>query len=166
MAVSFLLFLSFLIVQRIGELILSARHERWLRAHGAVEVGQAHYPCLVVLHVAFFMALTAEVLVLRRTPADWWWIPFAFFLAAQFLRYWSIATLGHRWTTRILVLPGAPPIMNGPYRYLRHPNYLAVAIELLCIPLIFRAYLTAIIFTLLNLILMSIRIPTEERALR
>ena len=165
MAVTFCLFLALVIAQRISELWLSRRNERWLRSQGAVEFGRSHYPFIVTLHVAFFVSLAIEVLIFGRTPATWWWLPLSFFLLAQMIRYWSIATLGQRWNTRILVLPDSRPINRGPYRYLRHPNYLAVALEFLTIPLIFQAYFTAVIFSILNAILMSIRIPTEERAL-
>lgn len=162
---TFFLLISVLILQRIFELVLSKRNERRLRAQGAIESGKSHYPVIVALHVAFFISLVVEVIALDRTSARWWWVPFAFFLIAQILRYWSIATLGRRWNTRILVLPGAAPITIGPYRYFRHPNYVAVAIELLSIPLIFQAYFTAIVFTLLNAIVMAVRITAEERAL-
>lgn len=166
MDVTFSLLISILILQRVFELVLSKRNERRLRAQGAIESGKSHYPVIVALHVAFFISLVVEVIAFDRTSARWWWAPFAFFLIAQVLRYWSIATLGRRWNTRILVLPGAAPITIGPYRFLRHPNYLAVAIELISIPLIFQAYFTAIIFTILNAIMMSVRIPAEQRALR
>ncbi len=161
----FILLLGFVVLQRITELLISRRNERWLRAQGAYEVGQRHYPFIVTLHVAFFFSLALEVVLFRMAPAAWWWIPFLLFAAAQTLRYWSIATLGRRWNTRVLILPETEPIRRGPYRYLRHPNYVAVAIELLCLPLIFQAYFTALIFTLLNAIMMSIRIPAEARAL-
>lgn len=163
---TFFLLISVLILQRVFELVLSKRNERRLRAQGAIESGKSHYPVIVALHVAFFISLVVEVIAFDRRPGSWWWLPFAFFLVAQVLRYWSIATLGRRWNTRILVLPGAAPITNGPYRYLRHPNYVAVAIELISIPLIFQAYFTAIIFTILNAIMMAVRIPAEQRALR
>ena len=162
----FYILLSLVVLQRISELFLSRRNERWLRSHGAFEVGRDHYPWIVSLHVAFFLSLIVEVHGRHTTTARWWWLPFVLFLLAQLLRYWSIATLGHRWTTRILILPKVEPIHTGPYRFFPHPNYLAVAIELIAFPLIFQAYFTAAVFTLLNALLMSIRIPTERRALQ
>lgn len=160
------LLIGFVIVQRAAELVLSQRNEKWLRARGAYEVGRGHYPWIVTMHTAFFAALITEVIVLRRQPATWWWIPGGVFVLAQALRYWSIATLGRRWNTRILVLPGRRPIDNGPYRFLRHPNYLAVAVEFVTIPLMCQAYGTAVCFSLCNAVMMSIRIREEERALR
>ncbi len=165
MGVGFVLLLLFLVGQRLSELVLSNRHERWLRAQGAVEVGQSHYPYIVALHTLFFVVLTAEVIGLRRTPASWWWISFLVLVIAEALRYWTISTLGRRWTTRILVLPGAALITGGPFRFIRHPNYLAVALEFLTVPLIFQAYIAATVITVLNLVAMSIRIPVEEKAL-
>ncbi len=158
--------LGFIVLQRIAELLLARRNEHWLRAQGAYEVGRGHYPFIVALHVAFLVSLTTEVVLGGKAPAAWWWIPCLLFAAAQGLRYWSIATLGRRWSTRVLILPGAEPIRSGPYHYIRHPNYVAVAVELLCLPLVFQAYLTAVVFTLLNALMMSIRIPAESRALR
>ena len=161
----FVLFLAFVILQRMAELLLARRNESWLRQHGAREFGHGHYPFLIALHAAFFLSLILEVLFVGNGPASWWWLPCGLFVCAQVLRYWSIASLGRRWNTKIMVLPDAPPLHRGPYRFLRHPNYVAVAVELLVIPLMWQAYFTAVIFTLLNALIMSVRIPTETRAL-
>ena len=162
----FYILILFVILQRLSELFIARRNERWLRAQGAIEVGRSHYPYIVMMHVTFFVSLLIEVVMFNTTAAAWWWIPFTTFLLAQGLRYWSIASLGRRWNTRILILPNAPPIRTGPYRFLSHPNYVAVAIELLTLPLVFQAYFTAALFTVLNFILMTIRIPAESKALR
>jgi methyltransferase len=165
MMTAFFLLWSFVIVQRLSELALSHRNARWMRARGAVEAGKRHYGFAVVLHTAFLASLLIEVVMLNRHAAAWWWIPFSAFVLAQGLRYWCIATLGRFWNTRILVLPGASVVRRGPYRFLRHPNYLAVIIEFIAIPLVFQAYLTALVFSLLNALFLFVRIPAEENAL-
>lgn len=151
--------------QRLAELALAAANRRWLLERGAVEHGAGHYPLFVVLHAAWLAGWLAEGLA-RDAPGPGWPLWAGLFLAAQGLRYWCVASLGRRWNTRILVLPGAPPVRSGPYRFLRHPNYLAVAVELACVPLIFGAWLTALAASLLNAwLLLAVRIPAEEAAL-
>ncbi|ABZ83022.1 conserved hypothetical protein [Heliomicrobium modesticaldum Ice1] len=164
MLVFFALF-SFVLAQRVVELAIARRNARRMTAKGAVEVGHAHYRYLVALHVCFFAALMTEVLVLGRKPPQWWMAPAAAFLIAQGLRYWCMTSLGHFWNTRIFVLPGANAIRRGPYRFFRHPNYLAVVTELLCIPLLFGAWITAAVISIVNLYLLSVRIQAEEAAL-
>jgi methyltransferase len=161
-----LVLIGLIIVQRLTELRLSKHHELHLRERGAVEVGREHYPWLVSMHVAFFVVLILEVFLLRRQPAPWWWLPFTLLLLAQVVRAWSMTTLGEHWTTRLLIVPGEVPIQRGPYKFLRHPNYLVIIVELATIPLIFQAYLTAAIFSILNAIILAIRIPIEEEALK
>ncbi|MGC4000359.1 MAG: isoprenylcysteine carboxylmethyltransferase family protein [Anaeromyxobacter sp.] len=153
-------------LERLAELVLSARHARALRARGAVEAGRGHYPAMVGFHAAVLAACALEPLV---RPGAW---PLAAALAgaagvaaAQALRWWAVVTLGERWTTRVLVLPGAPPVVGGPYRWLRHPNYAAVALELAALPLAAGAWRTAIAATLGNALLLAVRIRVEERAL-
>jgi methyltransferase len=162
---AYLLLIGLVILQRLAELAISKQHEIRLRARGAVEVGRGHYPWLVAMHTAFFVVLLLEIMLLSRRPAAWWWLPFIAFLLAQALRIWSMVSLGERWTTRLLILPGTAPVHRGPYRYFRHPNYLVIIVELASLPLISQAYLTAAVFTILNAVLLSIRIPIEERAL-
>jgi methyltransferase len=153
-------------LQRLAELALSRRHERRLRSRGAVEVGSGHYPWMVALHAAFLASCLAEV----------WWLdrPFvpalaaialAVLVAATALRVWSLRTLGGRWTTRVLVLPGAALVAGGPYRFLRHPNYLAVVLEMAALPLVHAAWATALAFSAANALLLRRRIRVEERAL-
>ncbi len=153
-------------VQRLLELRVSRRHERSLRARGAVEVGAGHYPVMVALHTLFLVSCAAEVWWLGRPFVPWLgWTALAVLVAAQGLRYWTISTLGERWTTRVLVPPGEPLVAGGPFRYLRHPNYLAVALEIAALPLVHAAWLTAVVFSLANALLLRARIGVEERAL-
>lgn len=158
-------FLAALVIQRATELALAARHERILRARGAVEHGRGHYPWMVVLHVVWPLSLIAEMVFAGARPGPSWPIWFALLLLAQGLRVLSIRALGERWTTRIWVLPGEPRLARGPYRWLRHPNYVAVAMELVAAPMLFGAWRTALLATLANAAAMAVRIPTENRAL-
>jgi methyltransferase len=159
--------LVLLLGERAVELGLSARHARALIARGGVEAGRGHYPAMVLLHLAFLVACAAEpVLAPRPWPLSVSMGALAASLLAMAIRWWAIAALGPRWTTRIVVLRGAPPRTKGPYRFLRHPNYLAVAVEILCVPLIGGAVVTAVLFTLANAVLLvAVRIPAEEAAL-
>lgn len=154
-----------LAAERTFELRLSAAHARTQRARGAVEHGRSHYGAIVALHVAWPLALAFEVLILGARPAPAWPLWLALLLLANALRAWCMVTLGKRWTTRILVAPGVPPVAHGPYRWLAHPNYLAVGVELLAAPLMFGAWRTALAASLVNLALMVVRIRTEHRAL-
>jgi methyltransferase len=152
---------------RSWELRLSRRHARKLLARGGVEAGQRHLPWMILLHAAFLLACPAEVLLLHRPLIPALAAPaFLAFLAAQALRYWAIATLGERWTIRVIALPGAPPVLRGPYRWIRHPNYSGVVVEFLAIPLIHTAWLTALVGSLLNGVLLTARIRAEETLLR
>jgi methyltransferase len=160
------LLLPLMIVQRIWELRLAKRHEKVLRARGAVEVGARHYPQIVALHVLWFIGMGAEIFFLSRPINPLWPALLLIALLAQGLRYWTIRTLGERWTTRVLVVPGAKAVTGGPYRFLRHPNYIAVMFELFFFPLIFSAYVTAITVSIINAVLLRRRIAVEEQALR
>lgn len=160
-----LVFFGALAIQRASELILSARNARRLRALGAVEHGAGHFPLLVAVHVLFPAALAAEVFLLGAQPGRLWPVWLALWLAAEALRYAAIAALGDRWNVRIWVLPGAPLVRSGPYRFLRHPNYAAVILELLAAPLMFGAWRTALGISILNLLVLRIRIRAEEEAL-
>ncbi|WP_019120336.1 isoprenylcysteine carboxyl methyltransferase family protein [Brevibacillus massiliensis] len=166
MSIFFISVLLVVIVQRLLELWLAHRNAAFIRSRGGYEIGADHYKYLVGLHVMFFASLAAEVSLADRPLADWWWAPFSLFAAAQLLRYWCIRSLGPFWNTRIFILPGAKRVTRGPYRYLRHPNYLVVGIELLALPLTFSAYYTAALFTLANCwLLLAVRIPLEEDGL-
>lgn len=154
-------------LERLVELGLSTRNRRRLLARGGIERGAGHYPAMVALHSGFLAACVAEVWLLRRpfVPA----LGFAMLgvlALSMALRYWAIATLGERWNTRIVLVPGEVAVAGGPYRYARHPNYVAVGLEMLALPLVHGAYLTALVGSALNAWLLSVRIAAEERALR
>ena len=152
--------LGFVTLQRLVELRLADRNSRRLLAEGAVEHGRGHYAFIVALHMLWLAAL-------------WWWAPgrpvdfplLALFAFLQLGRIWVIATLGERWTTRIIVKPGAPLVRSGPYRLLNHPNYAIVTLEIAVLPLIFGLWEIALIFSLLNAAILAIRIRAENRAL-
>jgi methyltransferase len=159
-------YLVLLAGERLLELTVSRRNARRALAAGGVEMGRGHYPAMVAFHAAVLLGCAFEPILLPRP-----WPPavavaaLTVALLAQALRWWAITTLGRRWSTRIIVLPGVPPVVGGPYRLLAHPNYLAVAVELLAVPLIGGALVTAALATLGNGLLMALRIPAEERAL-
>jgi methyltransferase len=151
--------------QRLLELRLSRRHERILRARGAVERGGGHYPLMVGLHVMWLLSTLVEGILRGPALPAYWPIPLALFLLVQPLRYWAIFSLGEYWNTRVLVVPGTRLVRRGPYRYLRHPNYVVVFVEIATFPLIFGAWVTALIFSILNAALLYVRIREENRAL-
>jgi methyltransferase len=161
----FLIFFCFLVIQRLTEVRIAKSNEQKLKAKGAVEAGQDHYFWMVAMHVSFFICLLAEVLILKTSAPEWWMLPFGLFLIAQVGRIWAITSLGVYWNTKIILLPGANVVAKGPYKFIRHPNYLVVSIELICVPLIFGAYITAVLFTLLNILMLRVRITAEEKAL-
>ncbi len=153
-------------VERLAELVLAQRNLAWSRARGGVEIGAGHYPVMVVLHLALLVGCVVEVTVMQRPfiPALGWPM-LALVVAAQGLRWWCITTLGRQWNTRVVVIPGAPRIDGGPYRWISHPNYVAVAIEGLALPLVHSAWITALAFTTLNAALLSTRVSVENSAL-
>jgi methyltransferase len=152
-------------LQRLLELVYSLRNERRLRAMGAVEFGARHYPLMVGLHTLWLASTLVEGLQRGPDIPAWWPVPLTAFLLVQPLRYWAIVSLGPNWNTRVLVVPGVKLVKSGPYRYLPHPNYVVVAVEILTFPLVFGAWITAIVFSVLNAALLFVRIRTENRAL-
>jgi methyltransferase len=159
-------FLALLALERIGELVLSTRNAAWALSQGGREVGQGHYRVMTAFHTAFLISCAVEPWLLQRPfPGGWGFVALGAALVAQALRYWAIATLGRRWNTRVIVLPDAAPVTEGPYRFIKHPNYVAVGLELLAVPLIHGAWLTALVFSLGNLLLLRVRIQVEEEAL-
>jgi methyltransferase len=159
-------FLGLLGLERLGELLLSLRNARRARAAGAVEAGRGHYPVMVAFHSLFLLSCAAEVLLVPRSfPGALGWAALGVAVVAQALRYWAVASLGVRWNTRVLVWPGVPPVTSGPYRFLPHPNYLAVVLEMVAIPLVYGAWVTATVFSLGNALLLRVRIRSEEKAL-
>ena len=165
-AVLLILAVAAISVQRLLELVLARRNERKARARGAVERGQRHYPLIVGLHSLWIAATLVEGIVRGPEPPSLWPVALALFLLVQPLRYWAILSLGPFWNTKILVVPGARPVGRGPYRYVSHPNYVVVVVEILTFPLIFGAWLTAVVFTALNAAVLYVRIREENRALR
>lgn len=153
-------------VQRLLELRVSRRNERRLRVKGAVERGAKHYPAMVAIHTLWLISMLVEGFVRGPEMPSWWPVPLLLFLAVQPLRYWAILALGENWNVRILVVPGRKLVRRGPYRYFPHPNYAVVAVEVLTLPLIFGAWTTAMVFTVLNTAFFYVRIREEERALR
>lgn len=156
---------SFLALQRIIELQIAKKNEQKMKKLGAVEYGKGHYIWIVLMHICFFISFLIESAFHQWKLSPYWPFIIVILLFTQLLRYWSIASLGMYWNTKIIVLKNANVQVRGPYRYIRHPNYVAVTIELLFIPLLFDAFLTAITFTIFNIILLSIRIKAEERVL-
>lgn len=153
--------------QRAAELRLARRNEARAREGGAREFGARHYPLFFALHGAWLLMWVSEALGGGPQLGPGWRVWLGLFVLAQGLRYWAIRTLGPRWNTRILVLPGVAPVAGGPYRWLEHPNYVAVVIELAALPLMFGAWHTALVIGLANLtLLLGVRVPTETRALR
>ncbi|URM92518.1 hypothetical protein LUW75_24050 [Streptomyces sp. MRC013] len=152
--------------ERVAELAVSRRNAAWSLARGGVEAGRGHYPFMVVLHTGLLAGALAEVWVRRPDAvAALAWSMLVLVAAAQALRWWCIATLGRQWNTRVIVVPGAPRVTGGPYRRLPHPNYAAVAVEGFALPLVHSAWVTALVFTLLNGFLLAVRIRTEDAAL-
>ena len=152
--------LGFVTLQRLLEMRLADSHSRKLLAQGGVEHGREHYPFIVALHAAWLAAL-------------WWWAPgrpinlplLVLFAVLQIGRVWVIRSLGDRWTTRIIVKPGAPLVRRGPYRFVNHPNYLIVTAEIAVLPLVFGLWQIAVLFSALNAIVLTVRIRAETRAL-
>jgi methyltransferase len=147
--------------QRLGELVYARRNTRYLLADGAYEVAPGHYPVIVAVHTLWLLSLALFV------PADTQpvWGLLAVFVVLQALRIWVLATLGRFWTTRIITLPGAPLVRRGPYRFVKHPNYLVVAGEIAVLPLAFGAWQIAVIFSLANAAILAWRIRCESRAI-
>ncbi|GAF65568.1 hypothetical protein BTS2_2466 [Bacillus sp. TS-2] len=153
-------------LQRLVELMIAERNKQWIIKNGGYEVGRSHYRYLVLMHSSFLLFLVLEVIIFQKELAPWWYVPFSLFMIAQAGRVWAIHSLGEFWNTRIMILPGAKVITKGPYQFIRHPNYVVVMLEILALPLIFQAYWTAALFTILNGLILSKRIKMEEMALR
>jgi methyltransferase len=152
--------LALLTIERLGELWLANRNTKRLLAEGAQEHGAGHYPLIVALHASWLAALWW---LAPTQPIEPLWL--ALFFLIEIGRLWVLATLGERWTTRIIVLPDAPLVRRGPYRFVDHPNYLVVTAEILVLPLAFGLWRTALVFSAINAILLTVRIHAENRAL-
>jgi methyltransferase len=170
--VSVILYVAFVLAtggERIYELVVSRRNAATAFARGGIEYGQRHFPWMVALHTGLLLACIAEVVLLDRPFIPWLgWPMLAIAIACQIARYWIISSLGSQWNTRVIVVPGAGRVTSrGLYRWFTHPNYVVVAIEGVALPLVHTAWITAIVFTVLNaVLLLGFRIPTENRALR
>ncbi|OKJ08116.1 isoprenylcysteine carboxyl methyltransferase family protein [Kitasatospora sp. CB01950] len=164
--IAFTVLVALVAVERLAELLVARRNAAWSLARGGVEYGRRHYPPMVALHTGLLAGCLLEV---------WWagrpfvpmlgWPVLVLALAAQGLRWWCIGTLGPRWNTRVIVVPGLPLVAGGPYGWLRHPNYLAVVVEGFALPLVHTAWVTALGFTLLNSLLLATRLRCEDAAL-
>jgi methyltransferase len=156
-----------LVVARGVELAVSERNRRWSLAQGGIESGAGHYPVMVLLHTGLLAGAVVEVLALDRPFLPWLgWPMLALLVASHALRWWCISSLGRQWCTRIVVVPGLTVVTSGPYRFLRHPNYVAVVLEGIALPLVHTAWVTAAVFTVANAALLRVRIAAEEQALR
>ncbi|WP_144547364.1 isoprenylcysteine carboxyl methyltransferase family protein [Bacillus sp. X1(2014)] len=162
----FEIIIGFIVLQRVVELGIAKQNEKWMKNQGAIEFGKNHYRFMVFMHVLFFICLIAEEVYGNRELSYFWLILLSVFFGAQIIRIWVITSLGRYWNTKILVLRDAKVIKKGPYLYIKHPNYFVVAIELAVVPLLFNCYITACLFTILNGIILMIRIPEEEKALK
>jgi methyltransferase len=151
-------------MERLVELVVSRRNLAWARTRGGREYGFGHYPFMVFLHLGLLVACVIEATHRSFVPALGWPM-LAVVVLAQALRWWCITVLGHRWNTRIIVVPGLPLVDGGPYRWLRHPNYVAVVLEGIALPLVHTAWITAVVFTVVNAGLLRVRISAENAAL-
>lgn len=153
--------------ERLVELVISKRHAAWALARGGREYGRSHYPYMVAIHTALLIGCVVEVWTLERPFLPWLgWPMLAVVVLSQALRYWCIATLGKRWNTLVIVLPGVPLVQKGPYRFFKHPNYVAVVAEGIALPLVHSAWITALLFTVANAAVLAVRINVENAALR
>ncbi|WP_101947884.1 isoprenylcysteine carboxyl methyltransferase family protein [Mycobacterium sp. 3519A] len=150
--------------ERLVELVVAQRNLAWSRARGGVEFGARHYPVMVALHTALLVGCLVEAAHRPFLPALGWPM-LAVVLAAQGLRWWCIRTLGHQWNTRVVVIPDASRVTGGPYRFFSHPNYVAVVAEGIALPLVHTAWVTAVVFTVLNALVLRTRIGVENAAL-
>ena len=163
---AFTVLVALVALERLAELVVSNRNAAWSFERGGWETGRGHYPFMVVLHSGFLVAMLVEAWVLRPdVQPTLAWTMLALVVASQALRWWCIATLGRRWNTRVIIVPGLPPVTAGPYRFLSHPNYVAVVVEGFALPLVHGAWITALVFTVANAALLAVRIRVENAAL-
>lgn len=153
--------LALVIIQRLGELVYAERNTRALLARGGIEIARGHYPLFVILHGAWLVAIAAAL----PHPAPIYWLPLAGYVVLEVARVWTMLSLGQYWTTRIITVEGAPLVRRGPYRFVRHPNYIVVTGEIALLPLVFGEVWVAAVFSLLNAMLLFWRIREEERGL-
>lgn len=153
-------------LERLAELVVTKRNAAWSFARGGVETGQGHYPVMVVLHSGLLVAMLVEAYVVRPdVPLALAASMLVLVVVSQALRWWCIATLGPRWNTRVIIVPGLPPVTGGPYRFFSHPNYVAVVVEGAALPLLHLSWITALVFTVANAALLTVRLRVEDAAL-
>lgn len=157
----FYIFLAFLITQRLSELYIARRNEKWLLSQGAIQYGQSHYPYMVGMHTLFIVSLIVEYNLRDNTPFSYYLL-LAFILVLSF-KFWALSSLGKYWNTKIYRVPGVYPVKKGPYKIFKHPNYMEVVLEIAIIPLVFNLYYTAIIFSVLNAAMLYVRISVENK---
>jgi methyltransferase len=163
---AYLVLIGLVALERLAELAVARRNLAWARSRGGVEYGRRHYPWIVLAHAALLGAAPAEVWLLGRPFVPLLgWPMLAVVVLAQGLRWWCVGTLGRQWNTRVVVVPGMPLVDRGPYRWLRHPNYVAVVAEGLALPLVHSAWLTALAFAAANAVLLTVRVRVEDAAL-
>jgi methyltransferase len=163
---TFVLLWLMVICQRIVELLIAKSNENWMRKNGARVVAEGHYRWIVVAHVIFLATIFAEGYYHHQFQANLNQVLLVMFIIVQLLRIWCLASLRRFWNTKIIVLPNVALIKRGPYKFVKHPNYIIVGMEFVIIPLLFQAYITALVFPLIHVVLMFYRIPMEERALK
>ncbi|HLR23353.1 MAG TPA: isoprenylcysteine carboxylmethyltransferase family protein [Pseudogracilibacillus sp.] len=156
------IFIGIVIAERLVELKIAAKNESWMKQHGGFEVGKGHYKLFIIMHVAFFLSLMVE---LQYITVGFHISLFILFMLVQLCRVWCMLSLGRFWNTKIIVLPSVAVIKTGPYKYMKHPNYVIVFAELFLLPAMFGALWTASLFPLLHMSLLSVRIPLEDKAL-
>jgi methyltransferase len=157
----FILFISFLNIQRLSELLIASRNEKWLLSQGAIQYGQGHYPFIVAMHTLFIVSIIAEYVFTPNSKIDFVFL--VLFLLVLAFKFWALSSLGKYWNTKIYRIPGVYPIKKGPYKIFKHPNYMEVCLEIAIIPLVFHLYYTAVIFTVLNAIMLTVRITVENK---
>jgi len=157
----FIIFILFVIVQRLSELYIARGNEKWLRSQGAAEYGKEHYPFIVALHTLFIISIIVEYILRGNTPIDLVFL--VLFALLLLFKFWALSSLGKYWNTKIFRVPGAGPVKKGPYKLFKHPNYFIVICEIAIIPMVFHLYYTAIIFTVLNAIMLTVRIRVENK---
>ncbi|HEY9263388.1 MAG TPA: isoprenylcysteine carboxyl methyltransferase family protein [Mycobacterium sp.] len=160
------LFILVIGAERLVELVVSRRNAAWSFAHGGREFGRGHYPVMVGMHAALLVSCIAEVAFLHRpfVPVLGWTMV-GVVGASTALRWWCVSVLGEHWNPRLIVVPGAPLVRSGPYRWLHHPNYTAVTAEVAALPLVHTAWVTAIVFSVANALVLSVRVRAEDAAL-
>jgi methyltransferase len=157
----FIIFILFVITQRLSELYIARGNEKWLRSQGAVEYGKEHYPFIVALHTLFIVSMIVEYILRGSSPFDFVFL--VLFILLLLFKFWALSSLGKYWNTKIFRVPGTGPVKKGPYKLFKHPNYFIVICEIAIIPMVFHLYYTAIIFTVLNAIMLTVRIRVENK---